>query len=136
VHNCGLCRALPALYNPLQGDFFALAIGFFAYSKPSFAMSLTLSDIGRIANLARLELEQAHSERMLTQLNGFFDIVEQMNAVDTTDVEPLAHPTAVIDHVALRLRPDVASEPNRREANQKSAPAVERGLFLVPRVIE
>ena len=99
-------------------------------------MSLTLSDIGRIANLARLELSSTQSERMLGQLNGFFDIVEQMSAVDTTGVEPLAHPTAVIDHVSLRLRPDVASEPNNREANQQSAPAVERGLFLVPKVIE
>jgi aspartyl-tRNA(Asn)/glutamyl-tRNA(Gln) amidotransferase subunit C len=59
-----------------------------------------------------------------------------MNAVDTRGVEPLAHPTAVIDHVSLRLRPDVAWEPDNREANQKSAPAVERGLFLVPRVVE
>ena len=99
-------------------------------------MSLTLTDIGRIANLARLELKPRPGERMLGQLNGFFDIVEQMNAVDTTGVEPLAHPTAVIDHVSLRLRPDVASEPNQREANQHSAPAVERGLFLVPKVIE
>jgi aspartyl-tRNA(Asn)/glutamyl-tRNA(Gln) amidotransferase subunit C len=99
-------------------------------------MSLTPSDIGRIANLARLELSAGQSERMLSQLNGFFDIVEQMKAVDTTGVEPLAHPTAVIDHVALRLRPDVVSEPDNREANQRSAPAVERGLFLVPRVIE
>jgi len=99
-------------------------------------MSLTLSDIGRIANLARLELSGTQSERMLSQLNGFFDIVEQMKAVNTTGVEPLAHPTAVIDHVSLRLRPDVASEPNNREANQRSAPAVERGLFLVPKVIE
>ena len=99
-------------------------------------MSLTSSDIGRIANLARLALSSEHGERLLTQLNAFFDIVEQMNAVDTAGVEPLAHPTAVIDHVSLRLRPDVASEPNQREANQKSAPAVERGLFLVPKVIE
>jgi aspartyl-tRNA(Asn)/glutamyl-tRNA(Gln) amidotransferase subunit C len=99
-------------------------------------MSLTPSDIGRIANLARLELSSEHSERLLTQLNGFFDIVEQMNAVETAGVEPLAHPTAVIDHVSLRLRPDLVSEPNNREANQKSAPAVERGLFLVPKVIE
>jgi len=99
-------------------------------------MSLTLSDIGRIANLARLEMSPAQSDRLLTQLNGFFDTVEQMNAVDTTGVEPLAHPTAVIDQVALRLRPDLASEPDQREANQKSAPAVERGLFLVPKVIE
>jgi aspartyl-tRNA(Asn)/glutamyl-tRNA(Gln) amidotransferase subunit C len=99
-------------------------------------MSLTLQDIGRIANLARLELGPEQSERMLGQLNGFFDIVEQMKAVDTTGVEPLAHPTAVMEDVALRLRPDVASEPNQREANQQSAPAVERGLFLVPKVIE
>ena len=99
-------------------------------------MSLLPHDISRIANLARLALSPEQSERMLTQLNGFFDIVEQMNAVDTTGVAPLAHPTAVIDHVALRLRDDVASEPNQREANQQSAPAVERGLFLVPKVIE
>lgn len=99
-------------------------------------MSLTLQDIGRIAHLARLELDEPQAQRMLTRLNGFFDIVAQMQAVDTTGVEPLAHPTAVIDHVALRLRDDVASEPNQREANQRSAPAVERGLFLVPKVID
>lgn len=99
-------------------------------------MSLTLQDIGRIAHLARLELDEPQAQRMLTRLNGFFDIVAQMQAVDTTGVEPLAHPTAVIDHVALRLRDDVVSEPNQREANQRSAPAVERGLFFVPKVIE
>jgi len=73
---------------------------------------------------------------MLTQINGFFDIVEAMRAVDTAGVEPLAHPVAVTGDIALRLRDDVASEPNQREANQRSAPAVEAGLFLVPRVIE
>ncbi len=99
-------------------------------------MSLTPNDIGRIAHLARLELDAEHAERMLVQLNGFFDIVEQMKAVDTTGVEPLAHPTAVMADLALRLRPDVVSEPDQREANQRSAPAVERGLFLVPKVIE
>lgn len=99
-------------------------------------MSLTLQDIGRIAHLARLQLDPDHAQAMQSRLNGFFDIVEQMKSVDTTGVEPLAHPTAVIDHVALRLRDDVVSEPNQREANQASAPAVEDGLFLVPRVIE
>lgn len=99
-------------------------------------MSLTSSDIGRIANLARLELSPAESERMLTQINGFFDIVEKMRAVDTAGIEPLAHPVAAIQDIALRLRDDVASEPDQREANQRSAPAVERGLFLVPKVIE
>lgn len=99
-------------------------------------MALTSQDIARIANLARLELQPAESERMLTQLNGFFDMVEKMRAVDTTGLEPLAHPVAAIQEVALRLRDDIASEPNQREANQQSAPAVERGLFLVPKVIE
>jgi aspartyl-tRNA(Asn)/glutamyl-tRNA(Gln) amidotransferase subunit C len=56
--------------------------------------------------------------------------------VDTQGLEPLAHPVAAMQDIALRLREDVASEPNNREANQRSAPAVERGLFLVPRVIE
>ena len=99
-------------------------------------MALTSQDIGRIAHLARLELSTNESERMLTQLNGFFDIVEKMRAVDTSGIEPLAHPVATIQEIALRLREDIASEPNQREANQKSAPAVERGLFLVPKVIE
>ncbi|MCA0214296.1 MAG: Asp-tRNA(Asn)/Glu-tRNA(Gln) amidotransferase subunit GatC [Proteobacteria bacterium] len=99
-------------------------------------MALTPQDIGRIANLARLELSSEESERMLTQLNGFFDVVEQMRAVDTAGIEPLSHPVAAIQDVALRLRDDVVSEPNQREANQQSAPAVERGLFLVPKVIE
>ncbi len=99
-------------------------------------MALTSQDIARIANLARLELSNAESERMLTQINGFFDIVEKMRAVDTTGVEPLPHPVAAVQEVALRLREDKVSEPNNREANQRSAPAVERGLFLVPKVIE
>lgn len=99
-------------------------------------MPLLLQDIDRIANLARLELAPDQAQRMLTQINGFFDIVEQMRAVDTAGVEPLAHPVAAIEDIALRLREDLASEPNQREANQRSAPAVERGLFLVPKVIE
>ena len=99
-------------------------------------MSLTSADIARIANLARLELRPEESERMLAQINGFFDIVEKMRAVDTRGIEPLAHPMATVAEVALRLREDTVSEPNNREANQQSAPAVERGLFLVPKVIE
>ncbi len=99
-------------------------------------MSLNLQDISRIAKLARLELRSEESERMLTQINGFFDIVEKMRAVDTSGIEPLSHPVASVQEVSLRLRDDVASEPNQREENQKSAPAVERGLFLVPKVIE
>ncbi len=99
-------------------------------------MSLTSTDIARIANLARLELAPSESERMLTQMNNFFNIVEQMRAVDTTGIEPLAHPVVILSDMALRLREDRVSEPNQREANQRSAPAVENGLFLVPKVIE
>lgn len=99
-------------------------------------MSLTSNDIARIANLARLELEPTESTRLLSQLNQFFDIVEQMRAVDTTGIEPLAHPVVALSDMALRLREDAVSEPNQREANQQSAPAVEHGLFLVPKVIE
>jgi aspartyl-tRNA(Asn)/glutamyl-tRNA(Gln) amidotransferase subunit C len=99
-------------------------------------MSLTSDDIARIANLARLELKPDESERMLTQINGFFEIVEKMRGVDTAGIEPLAHPVAVIQDIALRLRDDVVSEPNNIEANQRNAPAVEQGLFLVPKVIE
>ena len=99
-------------------------------------MSLTSADIARIANLARLELKPIESERMLTQINGFFDLVEKMRAVDTMGVEPLAHPLATIQDITLRLREDRVSEPEQREANQCNAPAVERGLFLVPKVIE
>lgn len=99
-------------------------------------MALTKDDIARIANLARLELSDPESERMLSQMNNFFGIVEKMQAVDTTGVTPLSHPVAAIEEITLRLREDVVSEPDNREANQKSAPAVEKGYFLVPRVIE
>ena len=95
-----------------------------------------MQELERIAHLARLKLDSQTAPHMLEQINGFFDLVEQMNAVDTSAVEPLAHPTEVMQDVALRLRPDVASEPNRRDTNMHNAPAAERGLFLVPKVIE
>ena len=99
-------------------------------------MALNPQDIARVAHLARLELRPDEIERVLGQLSGFFALVAQMDAVNTDGVEPLAHPAAVLGDVALRLRDDIASEPNQRDASQISAPAVERGLFLVPKVIE
>jgi aspartyl-tRNA(Asn)/glutamyl-tRNA(Gln) amidotransferase subunit C len=99
-------------------------------------MALTPHDVNRIAHLARLELSATEQAQMLEQLNGFFGIVEQMSAVDTRGVEPLSTPLSALHAVQLRLRDDVVTEGNDREANQKSAPAVEGGLFLVPRVIE
>ena len=102
-------------------------------------MSLTTLDIQRIANLARLALQPDEEARMLDKINDFFGIVEQISAVNTTGVVPMAHPVDAMHNspeMALRLRTDTVSEPNQREANQKSAPAVENGLFLVPKVIE
>ena len=99
-------------------------------------MALTLQDVNRIAQLARLELSGDETSRMLAQLNDFFSHVEQMSAVDTRGVEPLYTPLSALQAVELRLRDDVVTESDQREANQKSAPAVEDGLFLVPKVIE
>ena len=99
-------------------------------------MALTLEDVSRIAHLARLELEPVEAAAMLTQLNGFFGIVEQMSAVDTSGVEPLYTPLAAVADAHLRLRDDAVTEHDERAANQRSAPAVRDGLYLVPRVIE
>jgi aspartyl-tRNA(Asn)/glutamyl-tRNA(Gln) amidotransferase subunit C len=99
-------------------------------------MALTPQDVGRIAHLARLQLSSNEAEQMLGQLNGFFRIVEQMSAVDTKGVEPLYTPLSAVQAVTLRLREDVVTETDQRAANQRSAPMVEDGLFLVPKVIE
>jgi aspartyl-tRNA(Asn)/glutamyl-tRNA(Gln) amidotransferase subunit C len=97
---------------------------------------LTLTDVKRIAHLARLELPEADAEPTLAQLNEFFGLVEQMQAVDTAGIAPLAHPIEQIEDVALRLRDDVVTETVAREGNQQCAPAVQDGLYLVPKVIE
>ncbi len=111
-------------------------------------MSLSSQDIQRLAQLSRLQFDAPAADRLLVQLNGFFEIVEQMRAVNTGTAVPMAHPVDAMhgltlaiadtdDHgMTLRLREDTVSETNQREANQRSAPAVERGLFLVPKVIE
>lgn len=107
-------------------------------------MSLSNDDIDRIANLARLALDDAERTRFGAQINGFFDIVGAMSAVDTANVEPLAHPVQAMRGdielarraATLRLRDDVASEAIDRGANMANAPMAERGLFLVPKVIE
>ena len=99
-------------------------------------MTLSTTDVSRIALLARLELSADESTAMQKQLNDFFSIVERMSAVDTSGVEPLYTPLSAVQSVSLRLREDVVSETNQREANQRSAPVVEDGLFLVPKVIE
>ena len=100
-------------------------------------MSLTLSDVKRIAHLAQLEMGDEQAATALVQLNGIFALAEQMQAVDTTGVAPLSHPLAAhMDNIALRLREDVATEPNRRDDYQAVAPSTQDGLYLVPQVIE
>ena len=99
-------------------------------------MALTLSDVRRIADLARLDLGDDEKAKMLEQLNSFFRIVEQMSAVETSGVEPLYTPLAAVQEAHLRLRDDVVTEVVDRAANQQSAPATSDGLYLVPKVIE
>lgn len=100
-------------------------------------MSLDLSDVKRLAILAQLDLTEDQALRTLDKLNGIFALVEQMKAVDTSGVEPLSQPIAAYRHdLALRLREDAVTEPNRREEYQKVAPAAQDGLYLVPKVIE
>ena len=99
-------------------------------------MALTSDDVSRIAHLARLELQPAEQAAMLAQINGFFSIVEQMSVVDTSGVEPLYTPLSAVTDVALRLREDLVTEADQRVLNQRSAPLVEDGLYLVPKVIE
>ncbi len=99
-------------------------------------MALTPQDVSRIAHLARLELSDAEAAAMLSQLNGFFSHVEAMSAVDTGGIEPLSTPLSALHEVGLRLREDAVTERDERAQNQASAPAVEDGLFLVPKVLE
>ena len=99
-------------------------------------MPLTPNDVSRIADLARLELDPAQASSMLSQLNDFFGVVEQMSSVDTSGVEPLYTPLSSVREVQLRLRDDVVTETPDRELNQRSAPSAQDGLYLVPRVVE
>ncbi len=95
-------------------------------------MSLTLDDVKRIAMLARIGLGEEEAARTLVQLDAVFGLIERLQSVDTRGVEPMTHP----GEMSLRLRDDVADEPQRRDEYQAAAPSVERGLYLVPRVIE
>jgi aspartyl-tRNA(Asn)/glutamyl-tRNA(Gln) amidotransferase subunit C len=95
-------------------------------------MSLTVEQVRRVAQLARLEISDAEVQTTLGHLNGIFALIEAMQAVDTKGIEPMAH----AQDVAQRLREDRATEPNQREAFQSVAPETEAGLYLVPKVIE
>ena len=95
-------------------------------------MSLTLQQVRRVADLARLEVSDAEAESTLRELNGILSLIEEMQAVDTSGVEPMAH----AQDLKQRLRADRVSEENRREVFQAIAPEAEAGLYLVPQVIE
>ena len=95
-------------------------------------MSLGSAEVAKIAHLARLAIGAADIPAYARNLSSILELVAQMNAVDTSGVEPLAHPL----EMAQRLRPDEVSESDQRERFQAIAPSVEAGLYLVPQVIE
>lgn len=100
--------------------------------KSSDPMSLTLEQVKRIAHLARIEISDDEALTTQGHLNGIFQLIEEMQAVDTRGVEPMAH----AQDVSQRLREDAVTEGDRRAAYQAVAPDTEAGLYLVPKVIE
>jgi aspartyl-tRNA(Asn)/glutamyl-tRNA(Gln) amidotransferase subunit C len=95
-------------------------------------MSLDHDQVRRLARLARISIRPEETEAVLEQLNRVLGLIDEMRRVDTTGVEPMAHPL----DAEQRLRPDTVTETNRRELYQSVAPAVEGGLYLVPKVLE
>ncbi|GMQ89746.1 MAG: Asp-tRNA(Asn)/Glu-tRNA(Gln) amidotransferase subunit GatC [Gammaproteobacteria bacterium] len=94
-------------------------------------MALNRADVEKIAHLARLQVDEHEAKTFADSLSRILELVEQMNAVDTTGVTPMAHP----QEAALRLREDRATEADEREKCQRNAPATELGLYLVPKVL-
>ena len=95
-------------------------------------MALTESDVKNVAHLARVALTPNEIPTHVKNLSKILDLVAQMNAVDTTGIEPMAHP----QEITQPLREDKVTEPNLREKMQQIAPLTEAGLYLVPKVIE
>ncbi|MDE2388687.1 MAG: Asp-tRNA(Asn)/Glu-tRNA(Gln) amidotransferase subunit GatC [Betaproteobacteria bacterium] len=95
-------------------------------------MTLSVNDVKRIADLAYIEIDENEAKETLTHLSGIFNLIEAMQAVDTSAVEPMSHAQSVVQ----RLREDEVTETDQRELYQSIAPQVEAGLYLVPQVIE
>jgi aspartyl-tRNA(Asn)/glutamyl-tRNA(Gln) amidotransferase subunit C len=95
-------------------------------------MSLTPDDVRRLARLARISIQPEESGGVLDRLNRVLGLIDQMRRVDTQGIDPMAHAMDLVQ----RLRPDEVREADRREPYQSVAPAVEDGLYLVPKVIE
>lgn len=102
-------------------------------------MALTPNDVARLAELARLELNEQELAQVQTELNEALTLIQSLQAVNTEGVEPLTHPLSALEDISLRLRDDEPSPTltlQEREAQMANAPAQQDGLFLVPRVIE
>lgn len=99
-------------------------------------MSLTLDQVRRIAHLARIEVSAEEIQGVMARLNRVLVLIDQLQAVDTTGIEPMAHPLDAEAAVVQRRRPDQVTERDQREEFQRRAPAAEAGLYLVPKVIE
>ena len=95
-------------------------------------MPISPEEVLKIANLARLQIKQDEVEQYAADLSSIINLVEQMNAVDTKDIQPMAHPL----DATQRLREDKVTEENQRDKFQSVAPSAEKGLYLVPKVIE
>jgi aspartyl-tRNA(Asn)/glutamyl-tRNA(Gln) amidotransferase subunit C len=95
-------------------------------------MRFTDKDVRRLARLSRLALEPEEIERFQQDLSQILDLAQKLQSIDTSNVEPLAHPGSS----SVFLRPDQVTETNQREVFQAVAPEVDKGLYLVPRVVE
>lgn len=122
------CRVVPDAASASP----AYILDYIPVSTPDSSMPLSRDEVQRIATLSRIALTDVELERAGAQLGEVLALFEQLRAIDTSGVDPMTHPR----DQALRLRDDVADPTDRREAGQAMAPAVERGLYLVPKVIE
>ena len=95
-------------------------------------MALKLDDVKRVAHLARVAIDEAEAQAVLSQINDVFKLIAELQAVDTREVAPMSHALDVVQ----RLREDIVTEPDQHALFQSVAPQVESGLYLVPKVIE
>lgn len=103
---------------------------------PPLSMQLLPDEFKHLARLSRVAVSPDDIATMPSQLQNIFGLIDQLQAVDTAGIEPLAHPLDIVQPMAQRLREDNVTERDWREANMANAPAAENGLFLVPKVIE
>jgi aspartyl-tRNA(Asn)/glutamyl-tRNA(Gln) amidotransferase subunit C len=115
----------------MMGEYDTLVGFVFAQFFPR-KMALSLADVGRIAQLARIEITPAEAADVQSKLERIFDMIGELRAVETTGIVPMSH----AQDLMLPLRPDVVAETDQHRVFQQNAPATEDGLYLVPKVIE